>query len=54
MCFHNGSLHGCCIDGENIGRAKVGMGEMNGIIDTEEMTQLDHDGIGKLSISFYY
>ena len=53
-CFNNGGLHGCCIDGENIDRAKTGMGEMNGIIDMEEMTQLNHDGVGEPSMPFYY
>ena len=38
MCLGNGSLHGCCIDRENIGGAKVGVGEVNGTVDSEEMT----------------
>ena len=28
--------------------------EMNGIVDMEEMTQLDHGGVGKPSMPFYY
>ena len=54
MCFGNGSLHDCCIDRGNIGRAKVGVDEMNGTVDTEEMIQLDHGGVGEPSMPFYY
>ena len=30
------------------------MGEADGIIDTEEMTQLNHSGVGESLVPFYY
>ena len=38
MYLGNGSLHGCCIDRGNIGRAKVDVGEVYGTVDLEEVT----------------
>ena len=38
MCFSNGGLHGCYIDGEDIGGAELGVGETNGIVDIKKMT----------------
>ena len=30
------------------------MGEVDGIVDSEKMTQLNHSGVGEPSMSFYY
>ena len=32
----------------------MGVGEMNGIVDTAEMTQFDHGGVGEPFMPFYY
>ena len=38
MCFRYGSLHCCCVDGGNIGRAKVSVGEANSTVNSEKVT----------------
>ena len=37
-CFSDGSLHSCHIDWGDVGWAEVGVGEMNGAVDLEQMT----------------
>ena len=32
----------------------MGVGEMNGTIDTKKITQLDHSGVGEPPMPFYY
>ena len=54
MCFCNCDLHSCCVDRGNIGRAKASVGEMNGTVNMEEVTQLDHGGVSESPMPFYY
>ena len=54
MYFSNGSLHGGCIDGGNIGREKTDVGEMNSIVNVKKVTKLNHSGVGEIPMPFYY
>ena len=54
MCFCNSGLHGCYVDRGDIGGTKTGVGEMNGTVNMEEMTQLNHDEVGEPPMPFYY
>ena len=38
MCFGNGSLHGCHVDGGYIGGTEVGVDEANSTVNSEKMT----------------